>query len=400
FLLRLEELGLDENTVVIFQSDNGPNPSNGPGERFTVSDWAKRNPSQWRGNKTHTWENGIRSPCFIRWPGSFPPREVSVPSSVTDVFPTVLDLAGIDHESAHPLDGTSLVPLLTDDPSREEEREALTDRYTFASHQAVQFRNWANQKYPFPDRYRETIRFQDQSLVCFHKRFKLVRQSSRTSYLPFRFSPTPKASEDGWVLMDLENDPREQENVIEAHPEVAAKMQDALREWFSGIVQEKNFGSRPEFLIGYGQKESATIPVRCASRIGGTFTNVSPTFREEGDYGEFQLVTHTPGGGEVSLAHAMAKGNGELHISIGGQSHTIQPTGTRTKVGEFLLPEAGEELTLRVEAVRQGEGPILARLGTVSFQWKRQNAAGEGGNAAEPGANPSEVPRGGENEVR
>ena len=91
--------------------------------------------------------------------------------------------------------------------------------------------------------------------------------------------------------------------------------------------------------------------------------------KEVGDFGEFQLVIHNPGVWEVSLAHAKANGNGELRVTIGDQSHTIQPTGTLTMVGEFELPDTGEELTLRIEAIRKGspQGPILSRLGNISL---------------------------------
>ena len=369
-LAKLEELGLAENTVVIFQSDNGPNLTNAPRERFSKSDWARRNPSELRGNKTHTWENGIKSPCFIRWTGRFDPKEVNVPAGVTDIFPTVMDLAGIDYESKNQLDGTSLVPLLTNDLSRQDERRALADRYTFASDQAVHFQNRGSPKHPFPDDFRETIRFEDQALVCFNDRFKLLQRPFKKSYLYHLFSPMPEAGDHDWVLIDLEEDPRERVNVIAKHPEVARKMQQALEAWFAAVVKDKNFGSRPEFLIGYEQKEKATVSVRCASRIGGNFSNVSPMFKEVGDYVEFQLVIHKPGVWDVSLAHAKADGSGGLRMTIGDQSYPFQPSGTLTRVGTFTFSKPGEELTLRIEATRQGagEGVILGRLGNVSFE--------------------------------
>ena len=369
-LAKLEELGLAENTVVIFQSDNGPNLANAPRERFSKSDWAIRNPSELRGNKTHTWENGIKSPCFIRWTGRFDPKEVDVPAGITDIFPTVMDLAGIDYESKNHLDGTSLVPLLTNDLSRQDERKALAARYTFASDQAVHFQNRGNPKHPFPDKYRETIRFEDQALVCYNGRFKLLQKPFKKSFLDHLFSPMPEAGAHDLVLIDLEEDPQERVNVIEEHPEVAQKMLNTLKAWFADIVSEKNFGSRPEFLIGYEQKESASVSVRCASRIGGNFSNVSPIFKEVGDFGEFNLIIQSPGEWEVFLDHARTNTKRKLQISIGDQSHMIKPTGAFTKAGRFTFSNPEERLTLRIEVNPQDPNTemILSKLKKITLR--------------------------------
>ncbi|MEM7601061.1 MAG: sulfatase-like hydrolase/transferase, partial [Verrucomicrobiota bacterium] len=136
---KLEELGLDENTVIIFHSDNGPNLTNASSGALSQEDWAIRNPSRLRGNKANTWENGIKTPCFIRWKGTFSPKEVSIPTGVTDLFPTIMELAGIDYESTRKQDGKSLVSLLDESSQDIPDFKELKNRYYSTSHQAAIF---------------------------------------------------------------------------------------------------------------------------------------------------------------------------------------------------------------------------------------------------------------------
>ena len=87
---RLEELGLAENTLVLFTSDNGPLYGGGGYER------AERYNCGLRGTKYDVYEGGIRVPLVARWPGEVPAgKTVDVPASYTDLLPTALDYAGV-----------------------------------------------------------------------------------------------------------------------------------------------------------------------------------------------------------------------------------------------------------------------------------------------------------------
>lgn len=109
---RLDQLQLSENTIVMYFSDNGPNS-------WRWNDGMK-------GRKGSLDEGGLRSPCFIRWPGVIPRGAQTVHiSGAIDLLPTVLELTGIDRHPAvrelqattrqsHPIDGRSLKPLLTE----------------------------------------------------------------------------------------------------------------------------------------------------------------------------------------------------------------------------------------------------------------------------------------------
>jgi len=104
-LALLKELGIDDNTIVIFSSDNGPHQEGGHKMSFFDSN------GPLRGMKRDLYEGGIRVPFITRWPGHVPAKKVSHHiSAFQDMFPTILELAGI--ENKHRTDGVSMVPTM------------------------------------------------------------------------------------------------------------------------------------------------------------------------------------------------------------------------------------------------------------------------------------------------
>jgi len=98
-LARLDKLGLAEKTIVLFLTDNGPN-----GPRYNAN---------MRGRKGKVDEGGVRVPLFVRWPGHIAPGTVVRPISAhIDLFPTLVELCGIEPPTTKTLDGKSLAPLL------------------------------------------------------------------------------------------------------------------------------------------------------------------------------------------------------------------------------------------------------------------------------------------------
>ncbi len=97
----LDSLGLAEQTLVLFTSDNG-------GVRATSDQ------SPYRAGKGSYFEGGIREPMVVRWPGHVAPGRTSdVPVTGLDFYPTFLEAAGVQPPSGQVLDGTSLLPILT-----------------------------------------------------------------------------------------------------------------------------------------------------------------------------------------------------------------------------------------------------------------------------------------------
>jgi arylsulfatase A-like enzyme len=107
----LDELGLSKNTVVIFTSDNGGlSTQKGPMPR-THGGATSNLPL--RGGKAWIHEGGIRVPWIVKWPGITRPDSVcDVPITSTDVYPTLLEMAGQPLRPSQHRDGLSFVPLL------------------------------------------------------------------------------------------------------------------------------------------------------------------------------------------------------------------------------------------------------------------------------------------------
>lgn len=100
----LKKNGLDKNTIVVFTSDNGGVTS---GDNFST------NQLMLRGGKGYQWEGGLRVPYFIYVPWMQQNGgEIETPVSGTDLYPTLLDLAGIPLRPQNHIDGLSLKPLL------------------------------------------------------------------------------------------------------------------------------------------------------------------------------------------------------------------------------------------------------------------------------------------------
>jgi arylsulfatase A-like enzyme len=100
---KLKALGLEENTIIVFTSDNGGVAS---GDAFSTTN------SPLRGGKGYQWEGGIREPYFIKVPWMSSIKQVGYPVSGTDFYPTLLDLVGIPLKPKQHVDGVSLKPLL------------------------------------------------------------------------------------------------------------------------------------------------------------------------------------------------------------------------------------------------------------------------------------------------
>jgi arylsulfatase B len=95
----LSQLGIEDNTLVLFHSDNGAGPGGSSGPL--------------RGRKYREWEGGVRAPAIIKWPAGFAGRWVSDQvMGFVDVVPTIRDIIGIKDEPNLPLDGVSVLQPL------------------------------------------------------------------------------------------------------------------------------------------------------------------------------------------------------------------------------------------------------------------------------------------------
>lgn len=110
----LRRLGILEDTLIFFQSDNGPSRESRNWMDGRADPYYGGMPGGLKGHKFSLFEGGIRVPGIFSWPGHIPAGQViGAPCAAIDVFPTVLRLAGGDPE-AYALDGRDILPVLTE----------------------------------------------------------------------------------------------------------------------------------------------------------------------------------------------------------------------------------------------------------------------------------------------
>jgi len=120
----LEELGLADDTIVIFMSDNGG---------LSTSEGSPTSNLPLRAGKGWTYEGGIREPMLVRWPGVTASGDVCTgPVTATDFYPTMLEMAGLPPRPEQHVDGTSFAPQLRGEAS---ERGPLYWHYPHYSNQ-------------------------------------------------------------------------------------------------------------------------------------------------------------------------------------------------------------------------------------------------------------------------
>jgi uncharacterized sulfatase len=175
----LRELDLDENTLVVFTSDNGP--------------WWQGNPGLARGRKILTFEGGFRVPFIARWPGTIPPGTLSNEMSMNfDLFPTCLELAGIPLPADRIIDGEDIMPVLAGQAPSPHDTLFFYNTRTLV---AVRHRQWK-----------------------YHRRYT----TDNAGYWPLRQGP---------FLFNLESDPNESYSLVESEPEAAVELAAMLEAW-------------------------------------------------------------------------------------------------------------------------------------------------------------------------
>jgi arylsulfatase len=134
---QIKKLGLDEHTVVMFSSDNGPTHDHSGGSDSEFFESA----GPLRGLKGSLYEGGIREPYIVRWPGKIKPGRTSdLPGVFYDMMPTLCDLAGGPIPKG--TDGVSILPTLLDKGEQQKHDFLYWEFPSYGGQQAVRMGDW------------------------------------------------------------------------------------------------------------------------------------------------------------------------------------------------------------------------------------------------------------------
>jgi len=203
----IKRLGIENDTLVVVTSDNGP--------------WFEGSPGGLRGRKGQSYEGGFRVPCVAWWPGYIPAgRVVEEPAMNIDLLPTFMRLAGLGLPTDRVIDGTDIWSVL----SGQEGKPLQRPLFFFHDYdvEAVRAGPWkyfrANSHYVWP--------------------VPLDKQDNIAGGLLAGYNYTPPGSSESiptlgtWPLLyHMSRDPGESYNVAETYPGVARKLEEQMNAW-------------------------------------------------------------------------------------------------------------------------------------------------------------------------
>ncbi len=213
---KVKALDLEENTLVIFMSDNGP--------------WFGGSTAGLRGMKALTWEGGLRVPFMIRWPGKIPSGQViKEPMASIDIVPTLLKVAGVNVPGQAQWDGHDMMPVLTQ--SAKTPHEAL---YGMFHHEVYVVRSGPWKLHLKTQTH--TPDYMDENWVDPRGPDGVTILGPCAQPLSDQFpglltGDSPQSN----MLFNLETDPGEQRNVADEHPRVVRKLTKMYNEIMSRV---------------------------------------------------------------------------------------------------------------------------------------------------------------------
>jgi arylsulfatase A len=318
-LAKLEQLGIERDTIVIFLSDNGPR------SRRTKNDvYPGRYVANLRGTKTSVYDNGLRVPFFIRWPGGLQGgRKINTMAAHIDLLPTLLDACDVDRPAGVKIDGMSLMPLLRDEPVDWPNR--------------VLFFQWHNGPIPF-----QYVHFAART-----QRYKLIQPQDN----PHGIDEPPSATElQRWLntleLYDIENDPSEIRNLAREHPEIVEQLLNSYEDWFSDVTGERDYHNPQRIHIGTTHQNPVIL-----SRFD------LRTVRMSKNWGGWEIQAE-PGRYRLTVQYVKAPSDGIAHVRF-ADVHRSQPIRSGSAVTVFedvSLPGGPGRFEAYLKFQRQAEG--------------------------------------------
>jgi arylsulfatase A-like enzyme len=269
---RLADLGLVENTILIFMTDNGPTT-----RHFTAG---------LRAEKGSVYEGGIRVPLLLRWPARLQHAVVDRIAAHIDLAPTLLEAAGIGQAVDVKFDGVSFLPLL---PRRDRTQKSKETSHEAGPERAIYIQS---------HRGNEPVLYRNFAAIT--QRYKLVQ--------PLSFSdPMPEGA--ALELYDLEADPGESRNIAGEHPDLVAGLKSGYEAWFRDVSASRGY-EPPRIFLG-SDHENPAILTRQDWRM------VGPDGWGDGDLGYWHVDVRSSGTYEIRLRFPPQETAGMAQLKLG-----------------------------------------------------------------------------------
>jgi arylsulfatase A-like enzyme len=370
---KLDELGIADNTFVIFSSDNGPWTQAPPtGGNNLEGYYGSAFPL--RGSKMRSLEGGPRVPFIVRWPGTVTPGVVSDEIvTLMDLFPTFMDYAGVEIPGNLEIDGRSIRPLIEG-----------TD--TVSPHD-----------YYYYYCYTQLAAIRDT-------RWKLVlprRDNPDSAWMSFWRTWQDRVDE--VELYDLDKDPEETTNVAPWHPEVVKRLLEQVEVARAELGDKDRIGSGARFFDGSSPRpdiaaynnSASTQPyvdepltgLPSAVRTGADTALV--TYDEPGTYSSVELVwAHEDQGQQAASVWAAAEGGGSANLGAKSPGDPIEHEITGLDpfgeyVYRFILTDAGGSLWSIPAVIDPQQYKVIVQQIGIDFS----DGGNTGGSGSEPNWN-------------
>lgn len=296
---KLTDLGVVDNTLILFMVDNGPN-----GRRYVAG---------MRGMKGQVYEGGIRSPFFVHWPGIVKPGHSSDRIAAhIDVLPTILEACGVAPPEGLKLDGRSLLPLLK------------------------------GRQPDWPDRTIFIQSHRGNRPVLYHH---FAARSQQWKLLhPSGFGNETFQGEPKFELYDMVKDPLEQHDLARERPDVVERLRREYEAWFSDVsgTRPDNYAP-PRIYVGTRFENPVVLTRQDWRHVKGR-----PWAPDSNGY--WVLFAASSGRYDIRLRFPAAKQAGRAVLEIGGEQR-------REK-----LDEGATECSFKGVPLMKGDTRLMATL--------------------------------------
>ncbi len=320
-LNRVQELGLSENTIVIFTTDNGPNTPRYNGEL--------------RGKKGEMWDGGFKVPGLIYWKGKITPMTIDQTLSYVDILPTILAMCDIQYSEpkGREIDGVNFTSLMNLNQNPEAERD-IANRFLFTHRSPT-------------DEH-----FEEHNSILFNNQYRVIRFKNNT-----------------YELYDIKEDPSQQNNLANTHKELLATLVNELNATFEEVATD--YYAHLKRMTYIGAKDSPSILPAHEATIKGSVHYVTNEHGWAGDWlsavakGDtvgWDVYAVTAGEYKISLQYALAES--EDSVTLGIQSENSKSPLTTLPNFNTTEIECADRVK-RVEAYDQSW--TTAPLGTIQL---------------------------------